>query len=225
MNETWKTICEDYESARAALWNSKQCSNWRRDEDKGYYHLWKSYYTALNAEEKEPLLFARILMMMGSTQNYKQSDCIRLHRYYLPAKELYEIAIESGLQPTEKELKQMKLHIDILTYQFACEEKPYKEQLAYIEGYENLSDFSFYDSKVVFFSHDENSADLKLKYSSVLELHFEDVDEIVIRTDPVCDWVNDFYCYPAFHNRNKLIFDIGFYRILCSKIVVTSYER
>ena len=224
MNEAWATILEDYEAAKFALWCPKHCSGWRRDEDKGFYYLWKAYYAALNAEEKEPLLYARILMMMGDEQNYKQSDYTRLHRYYLPAKEQYQIALESGLQPTEKELEKMRLYTDSLTYQFECEDKPFDEQISYIEGHEVLADFDFHDSKVIFFSHDENSAIMKLKYTKTLDLLFEEGDDIEVRTDPVCDWIGDFYCYPAFYNKNKLVFDIEYYKILCSKIVVVSYE-
>ena len=69
--------------------------------------------------------------------------------------------------------------------------------------------------KVVFFSHNEKSATMKLKYTKTFELRFEEVDDIEIQTDPVCDWINDFYCYPAFFNKKKYFFDIGFYKIIC----------
>ena len=65
---------------------------------------------------------------------------------------------------------------------------------------------------------------MKLKYTRTLELFFEEVDDIEIKTDPVCDWINDFYCYPSFYNKKKYVFDIGFYKIICSKIVVLTYE-
>lgn len=224
MNKTWSVILEDYEAAKQALWCPKHCGNWSRDEDKGYYHMWKAYYSALAAEEKEPLIFARILMMMGNEQNCKQSDYTRLHRYYLPAKEQYQLAIETGLHPSEKELGHMRLYVDSLNYQFECENKSYDEQISYIEGFEALSDFGFHDSKVIFFSHDENSATMKFKDIKTLELLFEEVDDIQIRTDPVCDWINDFYCYPTFYNKKKYVFDIGFYKIICSRIIVSTYE-
>lgn len=118
----------------------------------------------------------------------------------------------------------MKQYTDSLIYQFECEDKPYDEQVSYIEGHEILSDFGFHDSKVVFFSHDEKSATMKVKYTKTLELRFEEVDDIEIRTDPVCDWINDFYCYPTFYNKKKYVFDIGFYKIICSRIVVSNYE-
>lgn len=224
MNETWSAILKDYETAKFALWCPKHCGHWSRDDNKGYYHMWKAYYAALTAEDKEPLIFARILMMMGDEQHFKQSDYTRLHRYYLPAKEQYQIAIEAGLKPTEKELEYMKHYTDSLIYQFESEDKPYDEQVSYIEGHEILSDFGFHDSKVVFFSHDEKSATMKVKYTKTLELRFEEVDDIEIRTDPVCDWINDFYCYPTFYNKKKYVFDIGFYKIICSRIVVSTYE-
>ena len=224
MNETWLAILEDFKVAKYALRCPKHCEHWWRDEDKGYYYLWKAYYTALNAVEKEPLLFARILMMMGDEQNSNQSGYSRLHRYYLPAKEQYQIAIERGLQPTEKELAHMRFYIDSLSYQFEQENKPYTEQVSYIKGHEVLSDFSFHDSKVMAFSHDENSATMKLNNTKTLVLRFEEVDSIEISTDPLCNWINDFYCYPTKNKKEKHVFDIGFYRIICSRIVVSTYE-
>ena len=224
MNETWSSILEDYEAAKFALWCPDHLGNWRQDDDKGYYHMWKAYYAAITAEEKEPLIFARILIMMGDEQNYKQPDYTRLHRYYLPAREQYQLAIKAGLKPTQKELEHMQFYTDSLIYKFECEEKPYDEQVSYIEGHEVLSDFGFHDSKVVSFSHDKNSACMKLKYTRTLELFFEEVDDIEIKTDPVCDWINDFYCYPTFYNNKKYVFDIGFYKIICSRIVVSNYE-
>ena len=163
-------------------------------------------------------------MMMGDELINEQSDYTCLHKYYLPAKEQYQLAIESGLNPTEEELERMRLSTKRLSYKFERQAKPYEEQLAYIEGHEVLSDFEFHDSKVVFFSHDENCAVIKLKNSKVLELHFEEVDYIETRTDPVCDWIGDFYCYPAFYDKSRLIFDIDYYKITCAKIVVASYK-
>ena len=224
MSETWAMIFEDYEAAKLALWCPKSCGHWSRDEDKGYYHMWKAYYAALTAEEKDHLLFARILMMMGDEQNYKQSDYTRLHRYYLPAKEQYQLAIETGSQPTGKELEHLRLYTDSLNYRFECENKPYDEQISFIEGHEVLSDFEFHDSKVICFSQDENSANMKLKYTKTLELRFQEVDDIEIRTDPICDWINEFYCYPTFYDKKKYIFDIGFYKIICSRIIVSNYK-
>ena len=57
MDETWSSILEDYEAAKFALWCPDHLGNWRRDDDKGYYHMWKAYYAAITAEEKEPLIF------------------------------------------------------------------------------------------------------------------------------------------------------------------------
>lgn len=226
MNEIWTQILEDYKTACHALWNPEHHNNWSRDETKGYYHMWKAYYTALNAEEKEPLVFARILVMMGDKMYHKQEDYTRLHKYYLPAKEQYELAIKAGLKPSDKELEHMNLYTDMLIYQFECENKNYYEHLSYIEGYEKLTDFGFHDSKVIFFSHDKTNAIMKLKYNSekILELHFEDIYDIEIHTDPFCDWINEFYCYPLFSDKNRLRFDIGFYRIVCTKIFVAKYN-
>lgn len=225
MNEKWIQIYDDYKKAKSALWEQKNCLKWQRDENTGCYYMWKAYYNALMAEEKEPLIFARILIMLAKEQNYKQSDYTRLHHYLLPAKEQYQFAFEAGLFPAKKELEQMNFEIDRLNYKFSCEDAPYDKQVAFIEGYEKLSDFEFHDSKVIFFSHDKNSATMELDYCDLtLKLLFEKIDDIHIDTNPVCDWINDFYCYPCFYNKNKLFFDIGFYQIICSKITVISIE-
>ena len=226
MDEIWTEIKEDYETAKFALWCPKHCSGWSRDEDKGFYYLWKAYYTALTAEKKEPLLYARILMMMGFQQNNKQSDWERLHRYYLPAKKQYQIAIEAGLNPTDKELEHMRFYTESLSYQFECEDWEWEKKIAHIEGHEKLSDFDFHDSKVIFFEREDGIVHMKFRYDRGLTvaIRFEDVYEIQIRTDPDCDWISEFYCYPAFHNKEMLVFDIEYYRILCSRIVVESVE-
>lgn len=226
MNDTWIQISEDYKTARFALWCPRHHNNWSRDETKGYYYMWKAYYAAINAEEKEPLVFARILVMMGDEMNYKQGDHTRLYKYYLPAKEQYELAVKAGLKPSDKELEKVNFYTNMLTYQFECEGRNYDEQLSLIEGHEKLKDFGFHDSKVIFFSHDKTSAVMKLKYNNekVLELHFKDIYDIEIHTDPVCNWINEFYCYPMFSCKDRLCFDIGFYKIICTKILVAEYN-
>lgn len=52
MNELWDRIIENYKIARKCLVYSRGTDCWTRQEDKGMYHLWSAYYTALNAEEK-----------------------------------------------------------------------------------------------------------------------------------------------------------------------------
>lgn len=224
MDNLWAAIAEDYKAARFALICPKHCDGWRMDADKGFYHLWKAYYAAMTAGEKEPLLYARILMMMGFHQCHRQPYYYCLRHYYLPAKEQYQIAIERGMTPTDKELEEMRLYTESLSYRYDCEAKPYDEQIAHIEGYEKLGDFNFYDSIVLFFSHDKNSISMKIGHDAGItaELRFEDIYDIEINSDPVTAWINDFYCYPTFYDKSKFVFDIGYYRITCSRIKVVS---
>ena len=53
--KVWKQISKDYEIAKNCLWRHDKIKNWHRDEDKGFYHMWKAYYSALTQEEKELL--------------------------------------------------------------------------------------------------------------------------------------------------------------------------
>ena len=59
----------------------------------------------------------------------------------------------------------------------------------------------------------------------VVTFEFEGLVDIEVNGDPTTNWINDFYCYPAFHNKDLLKFDIGYYRILCEKIKVIAVER
>ena len=225
MNEEWQSILDDYKKAKYALWCPKHYNYWERDEDNGYFYMWKAYHAAINAEPKEHILFARILMMMAHEQRFKTSDYLRLKQYVKPAVEQYQLSIQNGDKPTEKELEMSQSEYDALTYQFACEHAPHEEQIKLINGYEKLKSFQFHDSKVIKFEHDENQAFLTLKFDNTeIILKFDDVSDIKIQTDPVCDWIYDFYCYRSFYGKDLLIFDIEFYRILCSSITVESIE-
>ena len=106
MDDIWIAIAEDYETAKQCLWCPKAC-NWFRQEDKGRYHLWKAYYAATQAETKENLLYARILMMMNDEQ-YNAWEHDRFRKYVASAKEAYEVAIrEGGKLPTAKEMEKV----------------------------------------------------------------------------------------------------------------------
>lgn len=225
MNNEWETIWEDYKKARFVLWCPKHCNDWWRDEETGYYYMWKAYYTAKNAETKENLVYARVLAMMASELSFKIHDYERLHKYIEPALKYYRLAENSEHKPSHKEVEIVQRDYDYLTYRFACEDMPYDEQVKLIDGYEKLSKFGFHDSKVIFFEHNENTARMKLQYDSmIVTFIFNDVWDIKIDTDIGITWINDFYCYRQFWDRNKFVFDIGFYKIYCSRIAVESIE-
>lgn len=46
-----------------------------------------------------------------------------------------------------------------------------------------------------------------------------------MNVDPLQSWITDFDCYPCFHNKDLLTFDIGYYKIVCSKISVEDIQR
>lgn len=59
--DLWDTIISDYKEARHCLWCPKNANNWHREENRGYYYLWKAYHFAEEASKKRPLWYARIL--------------------------------------------------------------------------------------------------------------------------------------------------------------------
>ena len=229
MDDIWKAIAEDYDMAKQCLWCPKHACNWFRQEDKGRYHLWKAYYAATQAETKANLLYARVLMMMNDEQ-YNAWEHDRFRKYVAPAKEAYEAAIrEVGKQPTAKEMEKVNFLYDSLQYVLKKTENTSEQVIeAYklIEGLNDVQDFCFHDSKPIWFEHTSETARLKLDFDGlVVTFEFEGLVDIEVNGDPTTNWINDFYCYPAFHNKDLLKFDIGYYRILCEKIKVIAVER
>ncbi|MDO4491815.1 MAG: hypothetical protein Q4B85_12180 [Lachnospiraceae bacterium] len=229
MEDIWKTIAEDYEIAKQCLWCPKHPGGWIRQEDKGRYYLWKAYYAATQTEPKDYLLYARVLMMMNDEQHHAW-EYDRFHKYIAPAKEAYAVAIhEGGKQPTAKEIEKVNFLFDSLQYVLKKTENTSEQVIdAYklIEGLNDIQDFQFHDSKPIWFEHTSDRATLKLDFDGVVvTFSFEGLIDIEVNGDPTTNWINDFYCYPAFHNKDVLQFDIGYYRILCEKINVTDVER
>ena len=226
MNEEWKAILEDYNEAKAALWGSKKANHWYRDEDAGLYHLWNAYYHAVSSDEKEPLLYARILYMMACESRGYYSEYEQYHKFIKPAMDSYNMAIKDGMKPTEKELEQIKSLEAIMAYNLECHKKPFEEHICHIEGHELLEDFEFHDSKPVWFEHTEDTARLTLKYGDLyVTFLFEDVIDVYAAGDPMVNYIMDFYCYPIYHNDKRLLFDVDFYRIYCSKVKVIEVKR
>ena len=226
MNDEWKTILEDYNKAKEALWGSQKSGYWSREEDTGLYHLWKAYYHAISSSEKEPLLYARILCMMAGESRDYYSEYDKYHKYIKPALDSYNMAIKMGLNPTEKELEQIRCSEALMSYNLKCREKPYEDHISLIEGYELLDEFEFHDSKPVMFSHTEDAARLILKYGDLyVTFLFEDVIDIYAAGDPITNYIMDFYCYPAYNDNKLLIFDVDFYRILCRSVKVEEIKN
>ncbi len=223
--EIWDEIIDEYKLARNCLWCPKHSGDWCREENEGYYHLWRAYHLATSCGIKQPLWYARILYMMASEHQYKQSDYVILNTYLKPCMEAYAKAEEmnEAVSSKEKETAEQlyKLYLHNQTHTRSTEEN-YAAAYSRIEGLPSDTEFQFHDSRVLDFTHDTSSARLTLQYEKItITLLFEDVDEIKVSADELdIIWISEFYCYPSFYSETRIIFDIGFYRIVCGKIKV-----
>ena len=226
MDNIWAEIREDYKKAKYALWFQKRRDGWHRDEATGYYHMCKAYHEAKNSVTKDHLLYGRILMMMSDERRYKITEYERFREYIRPAMDEYRLAVENGQHPTEKEMERIQWEYDFLSWQETCTNAPYEEQVKLIQGYENLGEFSFFDSQVILFQHSEHQAKLKLRYDSLIAAFvFDDVCDIHIDADPAVTWITEFCCYPCFHDKTMITFDTESYCIKCRKISLESIEK
>ena len=216
--EVWKQILEDYETAKICLWGPENVKNWKRNEDKGFYHMWKSYYTALEQEEKRPLLYARILVMMAHIRRYMVSNYDCFHKYIEPAMKAYNEAIKLGENVPTQELESIKRDFESLEDELKKEDE-IEEGYALINGLNEINNFQFHDSKPIYFEHNEKEASLELDYDgNIVRFKFSGIYEIEINGDPTCNWINNFYCYHWWYNKEIIYFDVGYYRIKCSRI-------
>jgi hypothetical protein len=226
MNSEWEEIRSDYNKAKEALWCPRGQKNWHREEEIGRYYMWKAYHSACEAEPKDQLLYARILAMMADESRISTSDYKRYHKFIKPAAEAYALAEKAGQHPTDRERENIRLSAESLAYTLACRDASYEEQIRCIKGYEKLDDFGFHDSKPVGFEHTEKTARLKLKYdATTVTFLFEDIFDIHIDTDPLVDWVTEFCCYRSFYDRKRIVFDVGYYKIVCSAVTVERVEK
>ena len=223
--DLWDTIISDYKEARHCLWCPKNANNWHREENRGYYYLWKAYHFAEEASKKRPLWYARILYMMACEQQYKQHAYDILNKYLKPCVEAYEEAMLGTEQPSKQEVESATYLYD----RYAHDESHRRytaencdEAHALIEGLAEMPNFQFHDSQVISFSHDKETARLTLDYDGItITLLFEDVSEVfVYGADPYVTYISDFYCYPAFQADTCILFDIESYKIRCGKIKV-----
>ena len=153
-------------------------------------------------------------------------DYERYRKYVKPSVEAYALAEKAGQHPTEKELNKIRFSEELLAYELNCENAPYEDQIKLINGYEQLDNFCFHDSKPVWFEHTEQTARLNLKhYDTTVTFLFEGIFDIHVDVDPVTNWVEEFYCYPCLHNKELYTFDVGYYKIICTSISVEKIER
>ena len=230
MDEKWRPILADYNKAKFALWCPKHCNGWARDEETGYYYMWKAYHQARTTEPKDYLIYARILSMMASESRGKESEFGRYHKYVKPAADAYHLAVRAGQNPSDKEMEYSYFEADQLEYIFNKQDESYEEQIKNISGYERLSDFQFHDSRFVSFEHNDQNALMKLNFDGcVATFMFEDVEDVQANFNYDNRWVYDFYCYPPFNpdrisngSDHGIVFDIEFYKIVCGKVTVVS---
>ncbi|MBR2660985.1 MAG: hypothetical protein IKE15_06235 [Clostridia bacterium] len=225
MNKEWEAIKTEYDQARACLREDGK-DGWRRKQEEGWYHLWNAYHQAEQCETKEPLLYARILSMMNAESRFPYSDFDRYHKFVKPAAEAYSAAVSASLIPTDKELEMNQYYSETMAYQFESRDRDCEEQMKWISGYEKLNDFGFHDSKPIRFEQTGETARLTLQYNDIqVTLLFEGIIEFQAEGDPVTSWISEFCCYPCYHNKDLLFFDIGYYRFTCSRITVQEIKK
>lgn len=225
MIKEWEKIRAEYNQARACLREDGK-DGWHRKQEEGWYHLWTAYYLATNTEPKEPLLYARILSMLNAECQFHYSDYDRYHLFVKPAEEAYSVAVASGLIPTDRELEMNQFYSETLAYQFECLNQDYEEQIKLISGYEKLEHFGFHDSKPVWFEQTGDTARLTLEYNDIQATFlFEGILDFHVEGDPVTSWISEFFCYPCYHNKELLFFDVEYYRITCKRITVEKIKK
>lgn len=225
MNELWNRIIENYKIARECLVYSKKKDCWIRQEDKGMYHLWTAYYTALNAEEKNHLFYARVLSLMGWEMQAKSSNYELLNKYYKPAVEQYDLALKENPKCAyPKEIENVRKCYEY--YKYIVEKSKIRTDADYynaiklLEGHECLDEFSFHDSKFISFECDDQSAVLKLQYGDIYHFEFSDIYDVEMNCDPLAAYVYDFAIYQVAPDLETIVFDIEFLKIICKHITV-----
>ena len=227
---TWDDIIEDYKLARAYLFSPKLpgSGNWHRDEDNGYYYLRKAYHFATLQEQKNHLWYARILYTMANEPCRHKGARYILQRYIEPCIREYDLAKEEGTLVDKYERLIAKSQYDELLYivQNSRSDEAVERVYSFVKGLPDNVDFSYHDSVVVAFSHDDASVvNMTLDYyGTQVSFRFEDVEEIDISgVSPEITDIFDAYCYRAYKSTD-LIFDLGYYIIRCGKISMVGYK-
>jgi hypothetical protein len=216
----WLEIESDYEAAKECLWCPREAGEWHRVDAKGHFHLWKAYYAATQEDEKQDLIYARILIMMADEDRENCfNNYIRFHRYIAPAKDAYERAIQNNEAVCDKEYEKLIRTYNYLKYMLDMEDGS-DESYSMICGLNEIEElFCFHDAKTIRFEHIGDTAEIDIKYYDVtVRLIFKGIFDIQINTDPICDYINEFYCYKHFDIPERIVFDIGFYKIVCEQI-------
>ena len=208
-------------------------SYWWRDELHGLQYLLLAYNEAVKQEEKNHLLFARILMLMY--RDYRgASEYEQLKLFLAPAIKEYELAVEEN----------NKLHIEkevefahgvygylknIIDHRRGTQET-YEKALKLIDGWNDsiaeklwFHDAYIEDFHIVRNGHDNASADMVLRQlDNKFVLHFENVVELKSNVDMYQNYIFDMYCY---HQGDYICFDVELFTILCDKVSVKEFTE
>ena len=223
----------------------------KQDKAQGKIHLLNAYVKAQRMQEKNHLIYARILLAMYQVfecSTYKKiSLSAECDGFLEDARREYKLAwSDSGEKPTEKEMHRLSAAINVL--QTAGEQREYEleqmknvrwhyeEHLKLIDNYELLKDFVFHDGVILNFEHlpaeqavilqiceeyFENAIPGKIK---VLTLRFDGVKDLKYEYEHDYRWISEAYFYKSYFDKSVLVFDLDVFRIYCNKITATNVE-
>lgn len=220
--ELWNNISEDYKKARYHLYGKgvPEGMDWKRDDVEGNYYLLKAYRAAKAEQEKNHLVYARILMTM-EYQEHGYQDCFEKYKYISEAIREYALATEEDEKPSAEELEYANSELAYNEYMkkaYSNSEESYKRSLS-ILGMNEENAFNFPDSFVEHFEYSRKNALLVLNfYGERITFEFTGIYDIFIATAPETDYIMDFYCYKDYAIPERLHFDIGLLRIECENI-------
>ena len=120
---------------------------------------------------------------------------------------------------SSEEYESLTKKYEYLEYMLGLEDGS-DDSYSLINGLDTIKKFYFHDAKPKRFKVIEDSAELDVQLYDVVSvrLKFKNIFDIQIRTDPICDYINEFYCYKNFDLPERIVFDIGFYKIVCEEI-------
>lgn len=251
-SDAWKVIKENYNKAlqclvppdeslardksggKIAEWqDAKSGSYWQRDEIHGLQYLLCAYNEAVVQEEKNHLVFARILMLMF--RDYRGvSEYEQLKMFVAPAVEEYELAVkEDGGLHIKNELNFAR---DIYDYikngvdHRSGTQETYEKALKMIDGWNDsiaeklwFHDAYIEDFHIVRKGYNNASADMILSQEgNKFVLHFENVVNLESDVDLGQNYIFDMYC---FRQGDYVVFDIGLFTILCNKVSVKELAK
>lgn len=67
---------------------------------------------------------------------------------------------------------------------------------------------------------------MKLEYDDlIVTFRFEGIVDFHSDGDPRATYAFRFWCYPCFDDKDLLTFDVEYYKIICSRIIVEAVEQ